>query len=103
MKSALALVLIFCGAFPAPARQRRAKHQVALSWTDSNPAGVQWDVYRGNGLCSTALFSRIALGLSVKSYADRNVSGGSTYCYYVTATLNGLSAASASAAAVIPH
>lgn len=96
-------VLIFCCALLASAQQRHGRHQVTLSWTDSNPAGVRWDVYRGSGLCPAAVSDRIALALSVKTFADRNVSGGSIYCYYVAATINGLSAASAGASAVVPR
>ncbi len=96
------LTLILCCALLvlAPARGRR-QHQVTLSWTDQNPVGVRWDVYRASGSCTG--FSRIALALSVKTYADRSVAGSSVYCYYVAATINGLSAASATATAVVPR
>ncbi len=99
MKLAFVLCCVFI--FTATARARR-QHQVTIAWTDSNPPGIRWDVYRASGSC-VAVFSRIAVALSVKTYVDRNVSGSGIYCYYVAATINGLSAASGTAIAVIPR
>lgn len=62
-----------------------------LTWTDAlNPAGATYSVYRALGLCSgSPTFSKIANGLTVKTYVDSTVSIGA-YCYTVTATVSGM-------------
>jgi uncharacterized protein (TIGR03437 family) len=67
---------------------------VILSWDDLlNPTGTTYNVYRVVGLCNgTLTFSKLASGVTVKTYTDAGVSPGD-YCYVVTAAANGLESA----------
>jgi hypothetical protein len=96
----LALVLA------APAR---AQHSASLSWTASSDAAANptlgYNVYRLAGACpasGTAGFTKLtATPLKTTTFSDTTVSLG-TFCYYVTATLNGAeSVPSNTASAVI--
>lgn len=66
-------------------------HSVTLNWTDpNNPAGTTYNVYRATGLCSgTPTFSKLATGVTAKTYIDNTVQPGS-YCFQVTATFSNL-------------
>jgi len=78
-------------------------HSATLTWTDTNPTGVTWTVYRATGLCSgTPTYSKIATALTVKTYEDLSVQPGN-YCYTVTASYNSMESAPSNAAgAAIP-
>jgi len=84
----------------------QSAHTVALTWTDTtNPAGTSYNVYRAAGACTgSPAFAKIgSTPVSVKTYTDSAVASASTYCYQVTAVLNGVeSVPSNSAPAVIP-
>jgi hypothetical protein len=69
-------------------------HSVTLTWADSlNPAGTTYSVYRATGLCSgTPVFSKIATGLTAKTFQDTTVVPGN-YCFAVTAVANGVESA----------
>jgi hypothetical protein len=71
-----------------------ANHTVTLNWNDTlNPAGTTYTVYRSTGLCSgSPAFSKLATGVAEKTYIDATVIPGN-YCYYVTATANGIESA----------
>ena len=75
-----------------------APNSAGLTWADLlNPATPTptYSVYRAMGLCSgTPTFSKIASGLSAKSYTDSTVTVGA-YCYTVTATVNGIESSQA--------
>lgn len=87
---ALCVSLIF---FAAPAR---AQHSASLSWTASPDAtanaSLGYNVYRLSGACpasGTAGFTKLnATPVTTTTFTDATVGLGS-FCYYVTATLNG--------------
>ena len=67
---------------------------VSASASGSNTITVTWDavagaesykVFRADGACGASSYTQIAAGVVGASYADTNVSGGSTYSYKVTA------------------
>ena len=92
MKRLRVLYLIPILALIATAQVQQRK--VILSWQDpSNPPATQYSVYRAVGLCSgSPTFSKIAAGVTVKTYTDDTVTPGN-YCYHVTATLNAMESA----------
>jgi hypothetical protein len=102
-----ALALCFATLFlAAPAR---AQHSASLAWTASSDAAanptIGYNVYRLAGACpatGTAGFTKLtATPLTTTTFADTTVGLG-TFCYYVTATLNGAeSVPSNTASAVI--
>jgi hypothetical protein len=76
---------------------------VTLTWADAtNPVGTTYSIYRASGTCNgTPTFTRIASGLTVKTYADAGIAPGN-YCYVATATVNSMeSDQSASAGAAV--
>lgn len=86
-------------------------HEAVLTWTDTaNPAGTTYDVYQATGACpssglGTLTFSLLnTVPLTVKTYTNTSVTGGTTYCWYVTAVNStGLqSAPSSTVGATIP-
>ena len=86
----------------------QSSHSVSLSWGASPDAGANpsltYNVYRAaSGCTGTPTFSKLnTASVSGTSFSDLSVSVGNTYCYEVTAVLNGLeSAPSNSAPAVI--
>lgn len=86
----------------------QSAHSVQLTYGASSDAGsnpsLTYNVYRATSACtSTPTFAKInASPVTGLSFSDPNVSVGNTYCYQVTAVLNGLeSAPSNSASAVI--
>lgn len=87
---ALSVSLIF---FASPAR---AQHSASLSWTASPDAAANpslgYNIYRLSGACpasGTAGFTKLnATPVTTTSFSDATVGLGS-FCYYVTATLNG--------------
>jgi hypothetical protein len=100
---ALCLSLIF---FASPAR---AQHSASLSWNASPDAAANsslgYNVYRISGACpasGTAGFTKLnATPVATTTFTDATVGLGS-FCYYVTATLNGAeSVPSNTASAVI--
>lgn len=79
---------------------------VQITWQASSSAAgnptLTYNVYRAPN-CAGQFLKLNALGLSVTSYVDAAVAPGATYCYRVTAVLNGVeSAPSNPAVAVIP-
>jgi hypothetical protein len=84
MKTLIAILCLSLSAFA-----QATTHSVTLSWTDTlNPAtGTTYSVYRSTGLCSgTPTFSKLATGISAKTYQDSTVTPGN-YCFNVTATV----------------
>ena len=81
----LVIILLTIAAFGQQGRK------VTLSWTDSqNPAGTTYSIYRAAGICSgSPVFSKIATGLTAKTYIDQPVAPGN-YCYAATATAGGM-------------
>ena len=87
------LLLIFLAAFPVMAQTQ--SHYVTLTWTDTaNPTGTQYNVYRLTGTCpvtpptlsSLEGFTVLnATPLTVLTYKDSAVTGGTSYCYFTTA------------------
>lgn len=81
------------------AMAQTASHSVTITITDNNnPAGTGYNVYRAMGACvvppsgSTAaplLGPPIASDIGTKSYVDSPVAVGNSYCYAVTAVING--------------
>jgi fibronectin type 3 domain-containing protein len=66
----------------------QSTHSVTLNWTPGADGGTI-TVYRAGAACSTnPTFSAIKSGVTVNSYVDTAVTAG-TYCYKVTANLNG--------------
>jgi hypothetical protein len=104
MKRALALLILF----GAVALAQTPTHQVTVSWTDTvNPTGTDYNVYRLTGTCPSGTPTGFTLlnatPLSVMTYADTAVTGGTTYCYYVTAVnSSGSSAPSSTVQAAVP-
>jgi|SRR5882724_2627826 len=85
------LILFF--SLPAFGQAGQAGHSVSLTWSDSdssNPA-IAYNVYRAPGACSAgSVFAKITLTpVSTLSYVDLAVILGNSYCYVVTAVLNG--------------
>lgn len=93
----LILAMVLASAQTAPT------HSVTLTWSDPNPAGATYTIYRATGLCSgTPVFSKLATALTAKTYPDLTVTPGN-YCYTVTATEGGVeSPQSVPAAATVP-
>jgi hypothetical protein len=85
----MALLLVLA----APAR---AQHSASLTWTASPDAATNpklgYNVYRLAGACpasGTAGFTKLnTTPLTTTTFSDTSVTLG-TFCYYVTATLNG--------------
>ncbi len=97
--AALALVILTAGSAGAQT------HSVALTWTASASAAANpsltYNVYRSPGCSGT--FTRLnSSAVTATSFTDAGVAPG-TYCYQVTAVLNGSeSAPTNQAAAVVP-
>ncbi len=103
MTMRLVLILAVVGVLSALSAQTQT-HSATLTWQDTaNPAGTTYSVYRSTGLCSgTPMFSKLATGLTAKTYVDETVQPGN-YCYQVTAMFNSVeSAPSNSAHAPVP-
>ena len=86
----------------------RAQHSVSLTWTASTDAAanplLSYNVYRLVGACpasGTAGFAKINTTLVMTpTFTDANVGLGS-FCYYVTATLNGAESVPSNAASAV--
>jgi hypothetical protein len=109
VRKSSAIVWICLMAMALAAGPTRAQHSVSLTWTASTDAAanplLSYNVYRLVGACpasGTAGFTKINTAAVVTpTFADANVGLGS-FCYYVTATLNGAeSVPSNTASAVI--
>jgi fibronectin type 3 domain-containing protein len=78
---------------------------VALTWTDTDPSAVSFNVYRGlaTGVCSGTP-TPIVSGVATKAYTDASVTAGNTYFYAVSAVNSAgkESACSAEAQATVP-
>jgi len=79
---------------------------VQITWQASSSAAgnpmLTYNVYRASS-CAGQFVKLNASGLSATSYVDTTVALGATYCYQVTAVLNGIeSAPSNQAVAEIP-
>jgi hypothetical protein len=92
----ISIAIALCLAFMFIASPARAQHSASLSWAASpdaaaNPA-LGYNVYRLAGACpasGTAGFTKLtASPITTTAYSDASVGLGS-FCYYVTATLNG--------------
>lgn len=90
MKKAFTLLALLAFALPVFAAPG---HSVALSWadTDSGATGIGYNVYRATGACSSSsTFAKLnSTPVTSLSYTDTNVALGQTFCYQVTASLNG--------------
>jgi hypothetical protein len=79
-------------------------HSVSLKWTASVDAGASYNIYRLTGTCpvsGTGGFSKIsATPVSGTTFNDAAQSAG-TYCYYVTAVLNGAESLPSNLAAAV--
>lgn len=103
MKRLLALFVFALGAFAQ-------SHSATLTWTvPTEPSGTGYDVYRAVGTCPSSGIGTLSYTLlnstplTVLTYTDTTVTGGTTYCYYVTASLSGVqSGPSPTAGAAIP-
>jgi hypothetical protein len=109
MKRAVSGILLVLSAIACKAQS----HQVTLTWTASkdsnasNPGTVS--VYRAVGSCppsgiGTLTYTPLTTAAPAGGpYPDTTVTAGMTYCYYVTATINGAtSQPSNTASATIP-
>jgi hypothetical protein len=95
MKRAVSGILLVLSAIACKAQS----HQVTLTWTaskDSNtssPGTVS--VYRAVGSCpaigiGTLTYTNLTSAAPAGGpYIDSTVTAGTTYCYYITATING--------------
>ena len=101
--AAILLSSALCVLTAAPVRAQT--HSVALTWTASASAAANpsltYNVYRSPGCSGT--FTRLnSSSVTATSFTDASLASG-TYCYQVTAVLNGTeSAPSSQAAAVVP-
>ncbi len=99
---ALVLTLVFAlDAVPA-----HAQNSVRVSWTPSSDAvgnpSLTYNVYRADS-CPGKFTELNSAPLSGTSYLDTNVAIGATYCYQVTALLDGVeSIPSNQATAAVP-
>jgi hypothetical protein len=60
-------------------------NRIDLSWTDSSPAALGFDVYRAEGTCAApGAFVKIASNVPGFTYQDTTVSGNVTYAYRLT-------------------
>ncbi|HEY2823073.1 MAG TPA: hypothetical protein VGJ06_18655 [Candidatus Acidoferrum sp.] len=90
----VAIALCLAPLFFAP--PARAQHSASLSWTASSDAAANsalgYNVYRLAGACpasGTAGFTKLnSTPVTTTTYSDTTIGPGS-FCYYVTATLNG--------------
>jgi hypothetical protein len=105
----LLAVISLCFAFAFLASPARAQHSASLSWTASSDAAANptlgYNVYRLAGACpasGTNGFTKLNTSpVTTTTFSDASVGLGS-FCYYVTATLNGAeSVPSNTASAVI--
>ena len=92
----ISAIIALCLALMFVAAPARAQHSASLSWTASPDAAANpslgYNIYRLSGACptsGTAGFTKLnATPISTTTYTDASVGLGS-FCYYVTATLNG--------------
>jgi hypothetical protein len=101
--AAILLSTALCVLAAAPARAQT--HSVALTWMASASAAANpsltYNVYRSPG-CSGSFTRLNSSAVAATSFTDAGVAPG-TYCYQVTAVLNGTeSVPSSQAAAVVP-
>jgi fibronectin type 3 domain-containing protein len=77
-------------ALPEPPQSGSGGHTVSLSWTASSDAAANptltYSVYRATSCTGT--FTKINQNVTTTSYVDASLQPG-TYCYEVTAVLNG--------------
>ena len=80
-----------------PAIAQAAAHSVTLSWGASPTTGVTYNLYRFTGPCTSAPapgtggFTQIDSGIQVSLVStDTSVLGATTYCYAVSASLQGV-------------
>jgi fibronectin type 3 domain-containing protein len=82
------------------------QHAATLTWTASADAttGMTYNVYRATAACSTTpTLAKLTSGIVATSYTDTAVTVSATYCYGITAVLNGQeSAMSNKAGGTIP-
>jgi hypothetical protein len=90
--------------FGLVASAQAASHEVDLTWTASTDGGLV-TVYRAPAACGTSgqVFAKLTTSAPAGGpYKDTAVTSG-TWCYYVTATVNGAeSLPSNNAAATVP-
>lgn len=92
------IILIFAGATQAQA------HSVTLTWTGSVDSTASYIVFRSAGACPAtpgATFAQIGTtATNILTYTDSTVAAG-TYCYYVEATLGGVTSVPSNLAAAL--
>lgn len=87
MKKLLCLLFVSLGSAFAQS------HSVTLTWSDTaNPAGTTYNAYRLTGTCPTTppvnltgFTKQNSSVITPKTFVDPSVTGGTTYCYVVTA------------------
>lgn len=92
----VAVLSLLLAGLLTPARAQTGTRRVTLAWEDTaNPAGTVYNAYRLPAACgtpeggATTWVKLNATPVNVKTYQD-NAVGIGTYCYRVTAVLNGL-------------
>lgn len=98
--------LLMIGMVVTSAALALGAHNVVLTWTNS-PDTANTNVWRLAGTCPapplTGFTQLNATSITTATYTDSAVTAGSTYCYYVTAILNGTnSGPSSTVTATIP-
>lgn len=75
-------------------------HGIAVSWSETT-AGTSFNVYRGVGTGTEVAYAQVGIG--ILTFNDLTGTGGTNYCYMITAVLNGIeSGDSPEACAVFP-
>lgn len=97
LRATVALLSLFVAVTPLFGQ---SGHSVKLTWVDSvNPAGqTSYTVYKATGACSSnSSFAKLTSGVTALTFTDANVAFG-TFCYQVTATVNGAEGAASNQA-----
>lgn len=82
----LSLLLILCVMTSTAHANTPGKHSVALSWLESDPTAVSYNIYKGTvtGICSGTVVPYVAFW-PTKTYLDVNVAAGQTPIYAISA------------------
>ncbi len=83
-------LILAAGLLLTPLQAQAPTPKVDITWQDAaNPPGTTYAVERGTGKCSdTPAMTRIASGVTAKTYTDSTVTIGGDYCYQVRAVYN---------------
>jgi hypothetical protein len=92
----------------------QSAHKSTVAWLPSPDAAANptlaYNVYRMTAPCpadgsfpaSGVTVTKVASAISANSFVDTGVSVSNTYCYAITATLNGVESAAVTGAGTIP-